>query len=252
MSNKDNSKVTEEAREEFGINAYSHEPFNGILTTKFISSVEFCEKVSDLFKAAFSDCEGCKYEINQQGLGYITLFFNHSEKIDGTRHTAVTRTMPDKDNKRHPQNDTVRRIRMNDLRNKSGDRYYLTNDGMEGIDDFIHDSMINRKDGKVMWDKIVAEVGTRQVAYNQPPIVFTAVSMLDPVKLAAEIYGRTDEDGNILAYGIDVMRSMPQMVSMGNFQTQYMLSIKRVSDKEVCDLCNKLGVAPSMGIDIIK
>lgn len=251
MGNKDNSNVTEGARKEFKISAYEHEPFNGIMSTKFISSVEFCEKVSDLFKAAFSDCEGCKYVINQQGLGYIALYFNHSEKSDGSRHNGVTRTMPDK-NSNHPQNDTVKRIRMNDLRNRSGDRYYLTQDGMDGIDDFIYDSMVNKKDGKVMWDKIVAEVGTNQVIYNQPPVVYTAVSMLDPVKLAAEIFGYTDSKGNLLAYDVSVMRSMPQMVSMGNFQTQYMLAIKCVSDKEVCDLCNKLGVAPSMGFDIIK
>ena len=247
---KENSKATEEARKEFKITFPEHDPFDGILTTKFISSNLFCKKVSDLFKAVYSDCEGCKYEVNQQGIGHIVLYFNHGEQVVNGKFNAITRTIPEKNG--NAVNETVRRIRMNDTRNRAGDRYYLTNEGMEGLDDFIYDAMIDRKNNKVAWDKIVAEVGARQAMFNQHPIVYTCISMLDPAKLAAAIYGSTDDEGNILAYAVDVMRSIPQMVSVGNFQAQYMLSIKCVSDKEVCNLCNQLGIAPSQGLDIIK
>lgn len=102
-----------------------------------------------------------------------------------------------------------------------------------------------------MWDKISAEVSQQQRYFNQPPIMLTKISMIDPVKLVEEIYGQTNEEGEVMVYDVHILRSMPQMVA-GNFQAQYMLAIDRVSEKEVAKLCNKFGIAPTGGLDIIR
>jgi hypothetical protein len=254
------SKETNEnkkAEEGFEINVTEHEPFNGIVEGKYISSTEFCNKVSDLFRSVFNDFEGCTFEINQQGLAYITLYFNHSgiQTSDG-RENGVTKDIPGKDN--GISNELVRRIRQNDIRNKQGDRFYLTEKAMKGLTKFMHQSVVNRKDGKIQWEKskIVYDVVQQQGYFNQPPINYTAVSMLDIEKLATEIYGSTTEDGtDNLAYGVSLMNSVnTRMVNgMPNaLAPEYMLKIERVSEREVGNLCNKMGVSPSQGINIIR
>lgn len=250
---KDNSKTTE--AEIFKINIEEHQSFDGIVETKYISSGEFCKLVADLFRAVYADFEGCAFEINQQGQSSIGVYFNHSEPKNDPqgRPNGVTRTMPDKGG--NLKNETVRRIRNHDSLNRNGDRYFLTDQGAEGLSDFVFDYLFSKKDGKINWDKITAEVGQRQTYFGQQSVVYTKISLLDPNKLAAMIFGTTDEEGDNLCYSVNVMRSVSQMVvpgAQGAFQTQYMLAIQKVSEKEVVKLCNQLGVAPNQGLDIIK
>lgn len=253
MSKNNNSKTAE--GEKFVINIEEHPPFDPIVETKYISSDDFCKLVSDLFRAVYADFEGCEYAINQQGRGAINLFFNHSEPDDNDRFNGITRTMPDK-NGSNLKNDTVRRIRQHDSYNRNGDRYFLTEQGAEGISKFIFDNMYVKKDGTISWDKLTAEVSQGQRYFNQQPIVYTKISMLDPDKLAAAIFGPTNEDGDNLCYAVNMMRSIPQMVIPncmgGGMQPQFMLYIQKVSEKEVAKLCNQCGVAPNQGLNIIR
>ena len=245
---KNNSTKPEEAKE-FVININDHEKFNGLVETKYISSNELCKLVAEIFRSVYADFEGCRFEINQQGLPFISLFFNHSEPDEKDRVNGVTRTVQDKTGTL--KNETVRRIRQHDTNNRVGDRYFLTEEGSSGIGKFIHDFYINKKDGKINWDKITAEVSQRQTYYGQPPVSLTQVSMLDPNKLVTEIYGSTDEEGNNIVYSVNLMKSVPQQVGMG-LQAQFFLAIQKVSEKEVVALCNQLGVAPNQGLDIIR
>lgn len=252
MGKEKTSNKTEGAeREPYWVKVNEHEPFDPINQVKYCSSTELCQKVSEIFKSAYADYEGCIYEINQQGRGYISLFFNHGEPDDPVRANAVSRVQPDKKNV--PANETVRRIRDNDRRNRAGDKFFLTTEGEEGIERFIAENnpQIRNRKGEIMWDKISAEVSQQQRYFNQPPIMLTKISMIDPVKLVEEIYGQTNEEGEVMVYDVHILRSMPQMVA-GNFQAQYMLAIDRVSEKEVAKLCNKFGIAPTGGLDIIR
>ena len=240
----------ETKKEPFRIEIEQNEKFGNIMSEKYMTSNEFCTKVTELFRSVFADFEGSKYEINQQGIGTISLFFNHSEPKEKDRRNAITRNVPREDAK--IMNDTVRRIRMQDNRNRNGDRYFLTEDGSDALSGLIAPQMVNRNNGEPYWNKIVAEVAQPSQYYGQPPIQYTKVSMVDPVKLAALIYGQTDDDGERLEYGVRIMSSMPQLVGGNNFSANYMLAITRVVEKEVVRLANMLGMSPSVGIDIIR
>lgn len=234
--------------EKFNIEVEVNEQFNPIQSTQFISSSEFCSLVSELFKSVYADFEGCCYEINQQGVSTVALFFNHSEPVDENRENAITRDMPTETG--GINNEVVRRLRNNDFRVKNGDRYFLTKEGMEGISRFVIDGLVNKKTGNIDWKKVTAEVAQPGNFFNTPAVVYTKVSFLDPVKLAEEIYGRTDENGENQVYGVRTLRSLAQ-VSPG-FHPQYMLAVDKVSEKEVRKLCNMFGIAPTGNLDIIR
>lgn len=232
-------------QEEFAIVVNEHDKFAPITDSEFLTSTEFCQKVSSLLKAVYSDCEGCALEINQQGMAVISVFFNHNEAEDAARVPAISREFSEDNTK----SEVVRRIRSYDNRNKYGDRYFLTKEGKEGLDDFIMQHMI--KQGKIDWSKVTAEVSQGGNFYGQRQVQYTKVSMLDPSKLASAIYGATDENGNNIEYMVIVKKSVRQMVGV-QFQPSWMLEIKRVYEKSVMDLCNQLGVAPVNGLDIIR
>lgn len=250
MGKSDQNATTNEAeKKEFRAWIAEHERFNSIQSTVFISSTELCQKISEWFKATYVDFYGCTFEISQQGRPFISLFFDHAEASDEARPNAITKKKPEKD---RVQNETVLRIRENDRRNYSGDKWYLTEEGSQGLDDYVSNQMINSKNGNVQWEKITAEVSMASNYFGQPPTIYTKISMIDPEKLITEIYGSTDEDGNNLVYGLRVLRSLPQMLMNGSFQPQFMCAIDCVAEKEVVALCNKLGIAPTGNLDIIR
>lgn len=245
-----NSNENQKEVEEFKIEVLEHERFDHIVDEKFVTSGEFCKKVSELFRSIYSDYEGCCYEVNQQGLGTIGLFFNHAEITDENRKAAITRIIPEDSG---INSDVVRRIRTNDFRSKNGDRYFLTKEGKEGLDDFVIPNMVNYKTGKVQWDKITAEVANGTAYYGQPPVVYTKVSLIDPGKIAALIYGETDEEGEHWVYDVVRLSSMPMVGNIGgNFESQYMLKIRRVYEPEVVKLSNQMGVSLANGINITR
>lgn len=233
-------------QQEFMIEVEEHEKFNPITDSEYCTSTDFCQQVSSLMKAVYSDCEGCTFELTQQGQPVINLFFNHNELDDPTRVPGISRKISSDNIK----SDVVRRVRNNDNRNKFGDRYYLTTEGKEGLDDFLINN-IPKQNGKINWDKITAEVSQGGQFYGQRQTQYTKVFMLDPSKLAAAIYGSTDENGNNIEYLVVVKKSVHQMVGT-QFQPSYMLEIKRVYEKAVMGLCNQLGIAPVNGLDIIR
>lgn len=238
-----------ESTAEFKIVVEENDSFDPITDSTYMTSTAFGEKVSALFKSVFRDCEGCAFEINQQGQAYIAVYFNHNEAPDdGSRAAAVSRNIGAGSN---VSNETIRRIRDNDNRNRFGDRYYLTKEGKEGIDDFLFDYLLTRNNGKIQWDRITADVSQQGQMYGQRALQYTKVSMLDPVKLASIIFGDTDENGERVEYGVSVLKSAPQM-SIGNFQPVWILEIKRVFEKSLVGVCNSLGLAPSSGLNIIR
>jgi hypothetical protein len=255
MSNENKVETNKEAKKKFEINVTEHVPFNGIVEEKFIRSTDFCKLVSDLFRSVFIDFEGCIYEVNQQGVGSISLFFNHAEAepTDDGRVAAVTRVIPDKNG--DLKNETVRRIRLNDSRNRQGDRFYLTEAAASALVKFVSPNMI-KKDGTLHCDKVMSDVVYRQAFYGQPAINYSKVSFIDPNALATEIYGATNEDGSAKVYGVYPKNTVPQQYT-GNFMgngvvTDYFLSIKRVDEHEVNSMCNTLGVSPNQGMNIIR
>lgn len=252
-------KKPEQEETKYEIRVKDHEKFEWISTQKFIDSDELCRKAVALFKSAYADLEGVQFEVNQQGKCYLALYFNHSEpeKDPAGRANGVTRVKPNNNGKKI-NNSTINAIRAHDLRALSGDRYYLTEEGMSGLARYIDNQCIDRKEGKVMWDKIVAETSVRQQYYGQPPIVYTKVSMIDVQKFVTEWYGEDGDNGKVI-YGVDVRKSIPfidknnpMLGGVGGFEPKYFLAITAVDENEVLSLANKFGVTTNVGFNIIR
>jgi hypothetical protein len=239
-----------ETREKLVIKVAEHEKFDHIMDSKYLSSNDLCSIISDLFRSVYADYEGCKFIIPQgTNIPTISIFFNHREIKDSTLTYACSKEIADEKTK----NPTLRSTRLFQDRLINGDRYYLTEDGQDGLAPFVFENRSFFKgDGSVNWGKLVSEVAD-PVSYGVP-LQFTQVSYLDPVKLLELIYGKTDENGVSWVYGVRVMRSVPtvSMFGQGNVAANMMLAIERVCEPEVEKLAKTLGLSVQSGLNIIR
>lgn len=237
-----------EKKETFEIVVEEHEKFAHIMDSKFLSSTELCGIISELFKEIYADFEGCKFEIPQgTNIPTIALFFNHRDVNLGSLPTACSKDVVDEKTK----NATLRSTRVFQHRLNNGDRYFLTDEGKEGLAPFVMDSRnFFQKDGNVNWGKIVSEVADPNAGV---PMQYTKVSYLDPAKIMELIFGKKDGDGTSWVYGVRIIRSIPTFSVIGNVASEnFMLAVERVCEEEVIRLSQQLGLSVASGLNIIR
>ena len=243
---------TAEENKEYRINVTEHEDFDYMTKTKYIGSNELCKQVTDVFKAAFADCYGSRFDlIPGSNMFMITLFFDHDKHFDG-EYTAVTKDL-EQDN---TKNATLRRTRSYGHRLLEGDHYHLTNNGMSALAPFMMDQQQARHiyknsskqygNTEINWDKVVADAADSSYGYNGVARQLTQVSFLDVNKIVELIYGSETEDGKRLQYGVQIVRSAP------NFMGGFLLAINCISEENVFDLASKFGIGVQAGLNIIR
>lgn len=241
-----------EKKETFEIVVEEHEKFAHIMDSKFLSSTELCGIISGLFKEIYADYEGCKFEIPQgTNIPTISLFFNHRNTNLSSLPTACSKDVVDEKTK----NATLRSTRVFQHRMNNGDRFFLTDEGKEGLAPFVMETRnFYQKDGSVNWGKIVGDVADpNAVAMGGVPMQYTKVSYLDPAKIMELIFGKKDADGTSWVYGVRVIRSIPTFSVMGAVASEnFMLAVERVCEEEVIRLSNQLGLAVTSGLNIIR
>lgn len=240
--------------------------FDPISDTKYLTSTEFGEIVSNIFKQVFVDYEGCTLG-GVQGTPYITInfFFNHREisddAIPSNMFRGITRKIPNKSN-----NETVNNIRLYNNILRNGDRYYLTDDAKQIIKPFLLSGVgrIYGPNGNINWGNITSEQGDNSQRFNfgvnQVPLQYTVCTFIDPTKLATAIYGEDNtENGAKWCYQVRVANSIPNINSMNNTNSNtanpsnWILAIDRVSAKELNKLAAKFGFANiGNGLGIIR
>ena len=236
-----------------------HPKFNPISDSKYLTSVEFCEIVSNLFRDVFSDWEGCKM-VPMQGANVLQMlfFFNHKEFNDPNKYRGCTR-----DDENRTKSGTLAALRHRDHLLTNGDSYHLTEDGMSSMRDFLFDNAnIFAKNGDVIWKKVVSETTDYQAQGFGQPIAqqLTQIAWIDPVKVATLIFGENDEKGGEpnWVYNIRVLRSMPSAnysygMYVGNNQPQnYLLAIDRISGEETKKLAALYGLVLGNGLGIVR
>ena len=237
--------------EEFRISdlVTEHETMDRIMDCAFMTSTDFCSRVSALFSGIYADFQGCNFDfLPGSNVPVINLFFNHSGEAKNDLPFACSK----EDQTSTANNSTLRATRSYSNRLINGDRYYLTKEG-QSIDEFIIDQnqLFVTKDNvkKPNWAKLVSEVADG----NYPvPQQYTQVKFLDPAKLAEAIYGRIANDTEWV-YGVRVIRSIPTFSMFGNqASANYMLSIERVSKNEVDKLAKQFGLNTNSGLTIIR
>ena len=237
---KDNS-----TRTKFVIEFEEHQPFDGVADCKFITSSELQKLASELFRGVFADFEGCLFEVwNNQNRGgflesHISLLFNHGN-YPGER---VACEIPE--NKRTGST-AIDFQRRHDHQMRDGDRYYLTADGKDAIESLLTPMRFNH--GKIDWKGIVSEWSeTNTMMYGVKAPQYTKVSFIDLNNLCRLIFGDKDENGEKVEYQVSIVGAMnaPYPGMMPNMMSNYMLSITRVSEKQIKSLYEKLGFVTS-------
>lgn len=246
--------VTEEpsVNEEYRINVAEHEKFDYMTKTKYIGSNELCKQITDVFKVAFADCYGSRFDfVPGSNMFMITLFFDHDKHSEGD-YVAVTKDLEQDSTK----NATLRRTRSYSHRLLEGDHFHLTNNGKSALAPFMMDQNTARHiyrnnpkqygSAEINWDKVVADAADSSYGYNGVARQLTQVSFLDVNKIVRLIYGDKTEDGKNLEYGVQIVRSAP------NFMGGYLLAINCISEENVFDLASKFGIGVQAGLNIIR
>ena len=239
----ENATKTENTREKYSVKV---DPVNfaADYEGKFISSIDFCRLTGEYFRAAFADYEGCSFDI-QNGVPSISLYFTHNE-VTGTR--AVNRM-----DKKESGSTLLDKTRSRDLMYREGDRYYITDDGIDIISGLLMPSLYNG--GKINWKNIVSDIVDRNNGnfyMNPHPRQITKISGIDPRNICSLIYGTKDETGDNVDYGVRVVGDlsirnglMPQAVS------NYALSIDRAHTGNLTKTYESFGIA-NAGSSIIR
>lgn len=230
------SEVNEGAkkRDPYKINI-ENDPFNPIGEYKLITSTELGQLASSIFKSAFADFEGVIFEPGNGAEPTFSLIFNHGkyndDEIVGVKRSIDTKADGD---------DVISLMRHRDRLGREGDKYLITDDGKDVIEQLLTPAAYNS--GKPRWNQIVSEFSESQGYYYNPQVPqYTKISQISLKRLVTLIYGYKDAITNdIYDYEVRIVGATgapsPNMPA-----SSYMLQISRASTNEVNNTYRKLG-----------
>lgn len=233
------TKATETKRTPFTVDI---EPlqFEPTFSGKYISSNELLKLTNNILRQVFGDYEGCKFVV-AGGIPTLTLAFNHRENR-GSLPMACERMQ-----NKSVGNAIIDRTRNHDRRMKDGDRYYLTEDGMDFIKNLLTDQAFNK--GNINWKTVVSDVIDRGTnVWNNPANTsqYTEVSNIDARKICALIWGSNRTDDTV-EYEVIVARDISQKPAYGManapVSNNFLLNVNVVSAKEINRIYRDLGLS---------
>lgn len=213
---------------------------------KYLTSLELCQMTRDIFRAAFADFYGCKFEV-LQGQPSISLFFRH---IDAPEDRAVA---TEKSGAKLVNNTVIDKTRGRDQMMRDGDRYILSEDGLDVIKTLLLPMYWNRNDKKIDQKRFVSEIADTDQSSSyfgpQNTVQLTKVSGIDPRRVAAMIWGDKDENG-IVDYGVTILKdlSVNGMAFPGMFPSNFVLQITRAHTDTLKKTYEKLYMTPGSNI----
>lgn len=248
MSTENNgAQVTEETKREPYKISIDHPKFMADYEGKFVTSLELCQMTRDIFKAAFADFYGCKFEFLQgTGVPMITLLFSH---VDSPEGQAVA---TERSSAKTTGSSVIDKTRSRDHLLKEGDRYVLTEDGLDVIKPLLLPQFYNK--GKVdpkRFVSAVSDINQTSMFAQANAVQLTQVSGIDPKKIAAMIWGDRDEDG-LVDYGITVLKdlSLNGMAFPGMLPKNFVLKIDRAHTETIMKTYEKFSI--NTGSNIVR
>lgn len=209
---------------------------------KFISSIDFCKLANEYFRAAFVDYIGCTFEANQ-GMPVISLYFSHAKFDNGV--CAVSRLEGNQTG-----SSLLDKTRSRDKLYKEGDRFQITEDGIDVISSLLLPKLYNG--GKINWKNIVTDVvdrTTQNFYAPQQAQQVTKISGIDPRNICALLWGKseTDPDTNeksYVDYGVSIMADLTIKSGLmpGNQNANYALSITKAYNGHLQNTYEKFGI----------
>ena len=238
----ENKKVPENSRTPYVLEV---EPmkFEADAEVKIITSNELCRLTNEYFKAAFADYEGCFFEMTQ-GAPSITLVFNHG-KHDEDKVYAVDMVATNK-----VGNSVLDRSRAHDRLVKEGDRYHITEDGIDIIKELLAPRYFNN--GKPNWGVVVTDFVDRPASYYgaQSGVLFTRIIGIDPRLICRILFGKKEGD-SYLDYAVDVKADLSARNGFGISSPNYVLNITKAYNEHIKKTYEKLGLGTA-GSNIIR
>lgn len=235
-------QTKKEVREKFEINFEEHPSFNGIASTAYITSNELLKLTSELFKAVFADYEGAILELNNGGgEPTVSLLFNHG-KYEENAIVACELA-----NGKASGSAVIDRTRNRDRQMMEGDRYYITQDGKDVIETILTSRLYNN--GNPNWKLLVGEYQERNMytMYNyQAAPQYTKIGGISLARLCGLIYGTKEADDRF-EYDVRITSPVTPYQMNGTTTTNYLLTITKVSTKEISKVYERLGFGPMNG-----
>ena len=245
--------VTEQ-RKKYSINSNGEAivPFQSIANMQYIHSNQFANIVAATFRKTFADFEGCLFEtMTNGGAPYMSFYFNHSKNSSDLPNACELVNASAKGT------DVISRMRQRDSLMKDGDRYFLTQDGIDIFSELVPDFYRN-KNNKIDWKKYVSETSDPTLSPNQwdrstwgRTPQYTMVTLVDVNQLARLIYGYYDKETNeYFDYQVSIVGCMdaPNPYQQYNRLHNYMLEIKQVPVHAIQDVCRSVGMTPGSGL----
>lgn len=229
---------TTEKKERFTISVLEHEEFPKAYEGYFVKSTNFCKMVSAFFRTVYSDFEGCTLEFTERNRPYLALYFNQREEAPTNGTVAATCRFSPESN---TGNGVLDRRRQMDGWMKYGDRYYLTEEGKEGLEDLLLPEAFDQK-RRVNWGKIVAPVSyTNNQPYAPKTPQYTKVNFISMDAICDMIYGVQSEDGKHV-HSVSVLYSLNPTAPGIAVSRCFMLRVDRMNDTELREIAqNDLG-----------
>jgi len=254
---EEQANVTEQKREKYCINKDGAPLVNfaSIANTAYIHSNQFANIVAATFRQTFADFEGCLFETAQDGRPFMSFFFNHAKNENSDlpcacelANAAATKG-----------NDVISRMRQRDSLMKEGDRYFLTQDGIDIFSELVPDFYRNRNN-KIDWKKYVSESNDPTLVPNQwdrsswgrPRAQFTQVTFVDVNLLAKLVYGSYNkETKEIYDYEVTIRACLDAPMNpyqQYNRNHNFMLEIKQVPVHALQEVYKSIGIVQGSGL----
>ena len=169
----------------------------------------------------------------------ITLLFSHVEA--GAGQTVAT----ERSSAKNTGSSVIDKTRSRDHLMKEGDRYVLTEDGLDIIKPLLLPQFFNK--GKVVVKRFVSTTTDANPSsmFGQINTVqqLTQVIGIDPKKIAALIWGTKDEDG-VVDYGVTVLKdlSLNGMAFPGMLPKNFVLKIDRAHTETIMKTYEKFSI----------
>lgn len=197
-------------------------PFDGLLKSKIISTIDLSKLVNSVFKNALADYEGCIILPMQNGQFDCTLYFkDHGGPVRGGDQIKNLISVSG-------QNRVGSAVdKITAFNNRTSNKLYsLSEETKQILSEFIN----IKKNQKINWNQLVFEQAEQ--AYNAT-IVYVKVCGIDIVRILKKIYGGK-VDGDRRDYNITLMRP----TGLNN----YLISIQQLDTKEVEKLAQSVGI----------
>lgn len=216
-------------------------PFEADCDTKYSSSTEFCKLANEYFREVFADYIGSTFDFDN-GVPTISLYFSHADFSNSALPTAVQRV-----DKKDTGSNLLNKTRFRDLQYKEGDRFVITDDGIDIIKPLLMPKLYNG--GNVNWKNIVVDHADRNMTnmYNPAAQQTTKIKGIDPKNICRLLYGNKAEDGSFIDYGVMVQGAINMGYAVpGNNPANYVLMILRGYNDHIQKTCEKFGITNGM------